>query len=82
MEYAQVEAVRHTPITHMSATGYGRKLRTPYEVQLTVEGGDRKRKKWRRVWATCFSNSPSFWIIAEGKELIVDELDLQNKLIN
>ena len=40
--------------------GYGKKIVTPHEV--LVKG------RWRRVYATCFSNAASHWVILDGKK--------------
>ena len=47
----------------MDATGYGKKIRTIYKVEH--EG------KLFRVFATCFSNCASLWIMTKGKKLFV-----------
>lgn len=49
-----------------SATGYGAKITTPYMVRLRGE------TKWRRVYATCYSNCASHWIVIKGKQLHVN----------
>ncbi len=47
----------------MDAMGYGNKIRTIYKVEH--EG------KLFRVFATCFSNCASHWIMTKGKKLFV-----------
>ena len=50
----------HTPNYNRSQTGYGAKLPTSWKIQL--DGG-----RWRRVYAICFSNSGSSYIVEKGK---------------
>ena len=47
-----------------SAMGYGRKIATGHIV--LVKG------KWRRVYATCYSNAASHWIMVKGEKLHVN----------
>ena len=50
-----------------TATGYGRKLTTRYKVFY--------QGKWRRVYASCFSNTASIYIIVKGEDLYLHEYD-------
>ena len=43
--------------------GYGSKIATPYKVSFPL-GGKRKY----RVYATCYSNVASHWIMIEGRK--------------
>ena len=45
-----------------SPMGYGRKIATGHMIRLDHRG------PWRRVYATCFSNSASHWVIVNGKQ--------------
>lgn len=47
-----------------TATGYGRKLTTPYMVRVG--------RYWRRVYNTCFSNSGTLWIQEGDHKRVVD----------
>jgi hypothetical protein len=44
-----------------TATGYGRKLTTRYKVNYAG--------RMRRVYATCFSNAASHWIIVKNVKI-------------
>lgn len=55
-----------------TATGYGRKLPTRY--MLSIDGG-----RYRRVYATCFSNVASYWVIVSGKELYLRDSDFGSR---
>ena len=47
-----------TPPVHRSATGYGKKIPTAWMLQ--VEG------VWRRVYAVCYSNAASHYVMIRG----------------
>lgn len=53
-----------TPPASRSVTGYGSKLPTPYRV--------RYGNRWRRVYAMCFGNAGSIYIIHRGAVLFLD----------
>ena len=55
-----------------TATGYGRKLVTPY--MLTVPGAARPY----RVYAICFSNVASFYILRNGERLFLRDWELED----
>lgn len=57
---------RTNPYSH----GYGRKIPTRYVV--SIEGVARPRK----VWAMCYSNVASFYVIVNGEELFIHDHDL------
>ena len=48
------------PTYNRSQSGYGSKIPTSWKVQL--DG-----KKWRRVYAICYSNCGSAYIVEKGK---------------
>lgn len=50
-----------------SRTGYGAKIKTDYCVKM--------RNRLYRVYATCYSNCASLWILAGGKTLHLSEAD-------
>lgn len=50
-----------------SSTGYGDKLPTRYMVRTTDN-------RWRRVYARCFSNVASLYVIENGKRYLVNLL--------
>ena len=45
------------------ASGYGAKIPTRYRVLY--------HGKWRRAYATCYSNASSLWVYIQGVETIV-----------
>mgnify|MGYP005995729025 CR=1 FL=1 len=47
----------------MNATGYGKKITTIYKVPFNG--------RFFRVYATCFSNCASHWIMSKGEKLFV-----------
>jgi hypothetical protein len=77
MEYATV--LKHTKSSlawqraglQQTATGYGSKLTTEHMVK--VEGG---RDVWRRVYAICYSNAASFFVMLDYKRVFVRDSDL------
>ena len=77
MEYATV--LKHTKSSlawqrrglQQTATGYGSKLTTEHMVK--VEGG---RDVWRRVYAVCYSNAASFFVMLDYKRVFVRDSDL------
>jgi len=54
-----------------TASGYGSKLTTRHMVK--IEGF---RDIWRRVYAICYSNAASFYVVAGGKRLFIRDCDL------
>jgi hypothetical protein len=54
-----------------TATGYGRKLTTEYMLHLP----DSKRPY--RVYAVCFSNCASFYILRRGERLFLHDYELE-----
>lgn len=46
-----------------TASGYGRKLTTGYQIQLP---GD-PPWRWRRVYAVCYSNAASYYVLIRGE---------------
>lgn len=53
-----------SPVVWKSLTGYGKKLATNKVVKLPNGVS-------RRVYATCYSNAASHWIILHGKKLFL-----------
>ncbi len=58
-----------------TARGYGRKI--PSRYMLSVDGG-----RYRRVYATCFSNVASYWVIVLGKKLYLRDSDFGSRAAN
>lgn len=58
----------HLQGLQQTATGYGRRLTTRYKVRY--EG------RLYRVYATCFSNVASNWIVAKGAKLHIADHQL------
>lgn len=55
-----------------TSTGYGRKLNSGY--MLRIHGVKREY----RVYAVCFSNAASYYIIRQGRELWLRDCELQS----
>jgi hypothetical protein len=78
MEYATVTAHAGIELKWQrlgltrTASGYGSKLTTRHMVK--VEG---KRDIWRRVYAICYSNAASFFVIIDGKRVFIRDSDLE-----
>lgn len=51
-----------------SKTGYGPKIPTSWELQLTD-------KRWRRVYVAQYSNSGTAYIIVDGERHVIGEID-------
>ena len=58
-----------------TANGYGSKLPTRY--MLSIDGG-----RYRRVYATCFSNVASYWVVVSGKKLYLRDSDFGSRAAN
>ena len=77
MEYAKVTGHSINALAwqrqglQQTASGYGSKLTTEHMVK--VEG---QRDIWRRVYAICYSNAASFYILLGGKLVFVQDSDL------
>ncbi len=54
--------------------GYGSKIPTDYMIVLNSD----IRKVKRRVYAVCWSNCASFYVIIKGKDLYLRDSDLQD----
>ena len=50
----------HDQGLQQTATGYGKKLTTPYKAFFL--------NRWYRVYATCCGNVASHWIVARGEK--------------
>jgi hypothetical protein len=50
-------------------SGYGRKIACPYKIRLEGKG------PWRRVYAVCFSNAASHYIIVKGQSYYLGTFD-------
>lgn len=50
---------------------YGNKIGTPYKVSISGE-------KPLRVWAICWSNAASFYVIRNGQKLFLHGYDFQD----
>lgn len=46
------------------AAGYGRKIPTRFTLRIA--------KRWHRVYAMCYSNVATFYVLKSGAELILD----------
>jgi hypothetical protein len=57
-----------------SATGYGPKLATRYWVRLSA---DSPTARWRRVWAVCYGNAASLYVVVKGEDVYLWDTDLQ-----
>lgn len=54
----------HLKNIQQTASGYGNKLTTCYKIQFN--------SKLYRIYATCYSNSPSLWITVKGKKIFIN----------
>lgn len=62
----QSPSYRTTPAPNSRCTsGYGSKLPTPYMVR-TIDS------KWRRVYARCYSNAATYYVMHEGVKTVVE----------
>lgn len=59
--------------TYANQSGYGNKIPTTRMVILR----DDKKKIKRRVYAICWSNVASFYIIKDGERIFIRDSDLQ-----
>jgi hypothetical protein len=55
------------PRVERSVSGYGYKLSTGHIVNFKVDG----KKFYRRIWATCYSNVASNWVMFKGDKFYV-----------
>ena len=53
-----------------SATGYGSRIPTDYQVRVDYRG------PWRRVYAICWSNAASLWVSVKGQRFYFRDCDL------
>lgn len=68
IEYANVTACRRIPDpSRPRGDGYGDKLPTEYQVQLNGS------TVWRNVWAVCWSNAASLYVITAGNRRYIRE---------
>ena len=71
VEYANVTKTRRVPrVIKTTGDGYGDKLPTPYQVQLSGSS------IWRNVFAICWSNAASFYVNVGGNRKFVSEAAL------
>lgn len=55
-----------------NGSGYCGKIKTEYMLQLYHEN------VWRRVYATCWANASSFWIMYRGAKVSINSTDLMD----
>jgi hypothetical protein len=60
-----------------TASGYGRKLTTEYMVHIPTSVSGRLADRAYRVYAICFSNVASFYIIRKGMTLFLRDWELE-----
>jgi len=70
--YGTVATARMTaqPTYGRTATGYGAKIPTRYMVTLTGETRE------RRVYAMVYGNAGSLYVIRDGGEVFIDDLEI------
>ena len=56
--------VTYTPQSGRTTSGYGSKLPTRYMLHIG--------SRWRRVYAICWSNVATYYIIKNGERIVVD----------
>jgi len=74
MSYPTIIAAREhfVPRYGANGTGYGSKISTRFEVRLA---GDTAR--YRRVYAMCYANAASLYVIRRGEVTFLNDLDLE-----
>ena len=74
LTYGTIVAAREdasAPLYGRNADGYGRKIPTRYWVTLAGES------RARRVYAVCYSNSGSLYVMVRGVTVYLDDIDLE-----
>jgi len=74
MRYGNVAAIRidrHAPTYNRSASGYGSKIPTRYSIALFNKNGT-SSERFRRVYAICYGNAASLYIIVNGERHFID----------
>lgn len=71
--YAVVVAADTTPMPTYGATasGYGAKIPTRYRVKVAAD-----TSRWRRVYAACYGNAASVYVIVNGAEHYLDDHEI------
>lgn len=80
--YANITAaIRKTPswmnyeyFPRKYRTGYGSKIPTSYMVKLE------NHARWYRVYGHCFGNGSTLYVISQGKQLLINGLDISELL--
>lgn len=73
IEYANVTNHRIVPrVIKQTGDGYGDKLPTQHQVQLSGSS------KWRNVFAVCWSNVASFYVLVNGERKFVSDASLDS----
>lgn len=68
LDPARVTAVRTSePPANRSQTGYGRKIASPWELQIS--------RRWHRVYTVIYSNSGSLYVIVKKQHLYLGGFD-------
>jgi len=75
LTYGTIREARETdaPIYGRTRDGYGPKLPTRYQVRLDT---DTTTAKWRAVWAVCYGNSASLYVVRGGVDVYLSETEL------
>lgn len=80
VEYIQNFTVEHKPVPRRGIlqlapgqrpSGYGSKISTDYAIRFNGKG------RAYRVYAVCYSNVASFYVVVGGKQLFVRGVDLE-----
>jgi hypothetical protein len=66
-----------TPAYGQTATGYGSKLPTRYRVRLA---SDDPTARLRRVYAMCYGNAASLYVLVKGEPVFIHDTDLGSAL--
>jgi hypothetical protein len=86
VEYAQDFEVEYHPVPRygvlqlapgQGASGYGGKISTDYMVRFANKKKGDRRNHLYRVYAACWSNVASFYVIRRSKKLCVRSVDLE-----
>ena len=60
-----------TPPRNRNVCGYGSKIPTQYELRID--------RRWHRVYAICYSNASTYYVLVKGLCLLVHYYDIQEE---
>lgn len=69
--------ITDTPTYGRTVSGYGGKIPTEYMLRLVGE------RPWKRVYAMCYGNAVSLYVLRHGKEFFLDyEIEPRDLLVH